>query len=162
MFASLTDSVGAKQSNDSSTQKQEVQCDEEHAKYSECSANLTATQQNRIWRRVDLRLIPIITIMYLLAFMDRGRRSRRNDMDAFISCLSSGNIGATAGIFSLLIFRIIPLGNAKLDGLSTQLRLTGDKYNIALVSETVDTRLKRLLRHSCTDSVHGRKFPSQP
>ncbi|KAF9234658.1 MFS general substrate transporter [Melanogaster broomeanus] len=62
----------------------------------ECSAApaLTAEQEVKLWRRIDLRLMPIITLMYLLSFMDRG--------------------------------------NAKLDGLLTQLNLTGNKYNIAL------------------------------
>ncbi|KAF9234656.1 MFS general substrate transporter [Melanogaster broomeanus] len=59
---------------------------------------LTAEQEVKLWRKIDLRLIPIITLMYLLSFMDRGN-----------------------------------IGNAKLDGLVTQLNLTGDKYNIALM-----------------------------
>ncbi|KIJ64862.1 hypothetical protein HYDPIDRAFT_153698 [Hydnomerulius pinastri MD-312] len=58
---------------------------------------LTPEQEARLWRRIDLRLMPIITLMYLLSFMDRGN-----------------------------------IGNAKLDGLITQLNLTGNKYNIAL------------------------------
>ncbi|KIM57697.1 hypothetical protein SCLCIDRAFT_129929 [Scleroderma citrinum Foug A] len=52
-------------------------------------------QESRLWRKVDLRLMPMIALMYLLCFMDRG--------------------------------------NAKLDGLTTQLHLTGNQYNIALV-----------------------------
>ncbi|KAF8125325.1 MFS general substrate transporter [Boletus edulis] len=64
-----------------------------------CPIKLTAAQERRIWRRIDLRLMPIITIIYLLSFMDRGN-----------------------------------IGNAKLDGLMTQLKLTGDKYNIALTA----------------------------
>ncbi|KAF9230452.1 major facilitator superfamily domain-containing protein [Melanogaster broomeanus] len=65
----------------------------------ECSvaAALTAEQEVKLWRKIDLRLLPIITLMYLLSFMDRGN-----------------------------------IGNAKLDGLMTQLNLTGNKYNIAL------------------------------
>ncbi|KAF9234659.1 major facilitator superfamily domain-containing protein [Melanogaster broomeanus] len=65
----------------------------------ECSIApvLTAEQEAKLWRRIDLRLMPIITLMYLLSFMDRGN-----------------------------------IGNAKLDGLLTQLNLTGNKYNIAL------------------------------
>ncbi|KAF9234657.1 MFS general substrate transporter [Melanogaster broomeanus] len=65
----------------------------------ECSVApaLTAEQEGKLWRRIDLRLMPIITVMYLLSFMDRGN-----------------------------------IGNAKLDGLLTQLNLTGNKYNIAL------------------------------
>ncbi|KAF7315948.1 MFS general substrate transporter [Mycena indigotica] len=58
---------------------------------------LTPEEERRIWRKVDLRLMPILSILYLFSFMDRGN-----------------------------------IGNAKLDGLVTQLHLTGDKYNIAL------------------------------
>ncbi|KIJ64861.1 hypothetical protein HYDPIDRAFT_40046 [Hydnomerulius pinastri MD-312] len=58
---------------------------------------LTPEQEKRLWRKVDLRLMPILSLMYLLSFMDRGN-----------------------------------IGNAKLDGLTTQLHLTGNKYNIAL------------------------------
>ncbi|KAF9220040.1 MFS general substrate transporter [Gyrodon lividus] len=58
---------------------------------------LTAEQETKLWRKIDLRLIPIISLMYLLSFMDRGN-----------------------------------IGNAKLDGLLTQLHLTGNRYNIAL------------------------------
>ncbi|KAJ7049979.1 MFS general substrate transporter [Mycena amicta] len=58
---------------------------------------LSEEEERRLWRKVDLRLMPILSIMYLFSFMDRGN-----------------------------------IGNAKLDGLVTQLNLTGDKYNIAL------------------------------
>lgn len=33
---------------------------------------LTAEEEKRLWRKVDLRLMPILSAMYLLAFMDRG------------------------------------------------------------------------------------------
>ncbi|KAF8838719.1 MFS general substrate transporter [Paxillus ammoniavirescens] len=59
----------------------------------------TPEQERKLWRRIDLRLLPIITVMYLFSFMDRG---------------------------------VVVLGNAKLDGLVTQLNLTGNKFNIAL------------------------------
>ncbi|KAF8184699.1 MFS general substrate transporter [Pholiota molesta] len=55
---------------------------------------LTEEQERKLWRKVDLRLMPILSLMYLLSFLDRG--------------------------------------NAKLQGLTTQLHLTGNKYNIAL------------------------------
>ncbi|KAF9234655.1 MFS general substrate transporter [Melanogaster broomeanus] len=58
---------------------------------------LTPEQEKRLWRKVDLRLMPILSLMYLLSFMDRGN-----------------------------------IGNAKLEGLTTELHLTGNKYNIAL------------------------------
>ncbi|KIJ14025.1 hypothetical protein PAXINDRAFT_13146 [Paxillus involutus ATCC 200175] len=59
---------------------------------------LTTAQETKLWRKIDLRLIPIIALMALLSTMDRGS-----------------------------------MGNAKLDGLITQLNLTGDKFNVALM-----------------------------
>ncbi|KAH9914907.1 MFS general substrate transporter [Epithele typhae] len=58
---------------------------------------LTAEQEKRLWRKIDLHLVPILTLMYLCSFLDRGN-----------------------------------IGNAKLQGLTTQLDLTGNRYNIAL------------------------------
>uniref|UniRef100_A0A8H7XRE6 MFS general substrate transporter n=1 Tax=Psilocybe cubensis TaxID=181762 RepID=A0A8H7XRE6_PSICU len=58
---------------------------------------LTPEEESRLWQKVDLRLMPILALMYLLSFMDRGN-----------------------------------IGNAKLQGLLTQLDLTGNRYNIAL------------------------------
>ncbi|KAG7443263.1 MFS general substrate transporter [Guyanagaster necrorhizus] len=55
---------------------------------------LTEEQEKKLWRKIDLRLMPILSLMYLFSFLDRG--------------------------------------NAKLQGLTTQLNLDGNKYNIAL------------------------------
>ncbi|TFY51077.1 hypothetical protein EVJ58_g10754 [Rhodofomes roseus] len=33
---------------------------------------LTPEQERKLWRKVDLRILPILTIMYLCSFMDRG------------------------------------------------------------------------------------------
>ncbi|KAI5984054.1 major facilitator superfamily domain-containing protein [Pisolithus albus] len=52
-------------------------------------------RERKLWRKIDLRLVPIISSMYLFSFMDRG--------------------------------------NAKLEGLMTQLHLTGSQFNVALV-----------------------------
>ncbi|KAH9919552.1 MFS general substrate transporter [Fomitopsis serialis] len=59
--------------------------------------SLTPEQEAKLWRKVDWHILPILTIMYLCSFLDRGN-----------------------------------IGNAKLQGLTTQLDLTGNKYNIAL------------------------------
>lgn len=32
----------------------------------------TAEEEKKLWRKVDLRLMPILALMYLLSFMDRG------------------------------------------------------------------------------------------
>ncbi|TCD71732.1 hypothetical protein EIP91_005498 [Steccherinum ochraceum] len=58
---------------------------------------LTPEEEARVWRKVDMKLMPILTLMYLASFLDRGN-----------------------------------IGNAKLQGLTDQLHLTGNKYNIAL------------------------------
>ena len=33
---------------------------------------LTPTQESKLWRKMDLRLLPILSFIYLMAFMDRG------------------------------------------------------------------------------------------
>ncbi|KZT63330.1 hypothetical protein DAEQUDRAFT_770719 [Daedalea quercina L-15889] len=58
---------------------------------------LSPEQQRRLWRKVDMRILPILSVMYLCCYLDRGN-----------------------------------IGNAKLEGLMTQLDLTGNRYNIAL------------------------------
>ncbi|KAJ8474823.1 hypothetical protein ONZ51_g6965 [Trametes cubensis] len=59
--------------------------------------NLTAEEEKRLWRKIDMRLIPISTALYLVSYVDRSN-----------------------------------IGNAKLQGLITQLDLTGNRYNIVL------------------------------
>jgi hypothetical protein len=29
-------------------------------------------QEKRLWRKIDLRLMPMLTLMYLVSFLDRG------------------------------------------------------------------------------------------
>ena len=62
---------------------------------------LTPEQEKKLWRKVDMRILPILTIMYLCSFMDRGehylqRRMKRADWN------SIGNIGAS---FASAFFR---------------------------------------------------------
>lgn len=33
---------------------------------------LTPEQERKLWRKVDLRLMPILALMYLFSFLDRG------------------------------------------------------------------------------------------
>jgi len=58
---------------------------------------LSPEEERKLWRKIDLRLMPILSLMYLFSFLDRGN-----------------------------------IGNAKLQGLTDQLQLTGNRYNIAL------------------------------
>ncbi|KAI0365414.1 MFS general substrate transporter [Pilatotrama ljubarskyi] len=67
---------------------------------------LTASQERQMWRKVDMKLIPLVTTMYLVAFVDKTN-----------------------------------IGNAKLQGLTSQLQLTGHKFNIILT-------LNFFVRHS--------------
>ncbi|EFI27314.1 hypothetical protein CC1G_14786 [Coprinopsis cinerea okayama7 len=59
----------------------------------------------RLWRKVDLKLLPILTVMYLFSFMDRA------------------NIGA---------FDIIAQVAIADEGLEEELNMTGSQYNLAL------------------------------
>lgn len=54
---------------------------------------------NKILRKIDYRLIPMLTLLYLLSFLDRGN-----------------------------------IGNAKIEGLSEDLGLTGAQYNWCLTA----------------------------
>ncbi|KAJ3565341.1 hypothetical protein NP233_g7691 [Leucocoprinus birnbaumii] len=58
---------------------------------------LSPEEEGKLWRKIDIRLMPILTLMYLLSFLDRGN-----------------------------------IGNARLQGLTSQLHLAGQEYNIAL------------------------------
>ncbi|KAF9233958.1 major facilitator superfamily domain-containing protein [Melanogaster broomeanus] len=61
---------------------------------------LTAEQETKLWRKIDLSVIPIITFMFLFSFTDRGL--------------------------------------AAIDGLMTQLNLTGTQFNTVLVDADWD------------------------
>ncbi|TIA04214.1 MFS general substrate transporter [Aureobasidium pullulans] len=54
---------------------------------------------NKILRKIDMRLVPMLTILYLLSFLDRGN-----------------------------------IGNAKIEGLAEDLKLTGAEYNWCLTA----------------------------
>lgn len=69
---------------DPSTQKDDVLYDDEPVKDDVCAVNLSATQEKRVWRRIDLRLIPIITVMYLFSFMDRGMYIQQIGLRVFV------------------------------------------------------------------------------
>lgn len=33
---------------------------------------LTVEEENKLWRKIDLRLLPILSLIYLFSFLDRG------------------------------------------------------------------------------------------
>ncbi|KIJ14037.1 hypothetical protein PAXINDRAFT_13153 [Paxillus involutus ATCC 200175] len=83
-------------------QKKEIYGSKERMEHNVAAPALTVAQETKLWRRIDLRLLPVITLIYLLCSMDRGN-----------------------------------IGNATLEGLLTQLNLTGNKFNIALMMYSI-------------------------
>ncbi|CDR48538.1 RHTO0S18e02256g1_1 [Rhodotorula toruloides] len=61
------------------------------------SRMFTPAEEKKLYRKVDLRIMPILSLLYLLSFMDRGN-----------------------------------IGNARLEGLEKDLKLTSQQYNTAL------------------------------
>lgn len=43
-----------------------------HSYSDECPPVLTAEEEKRLWRKVDMRLIPISVLLYLMSYLDRG------------------------------------------------------------------------------------------
>ncbi|KAF9230001.1 hypothetical protein BU15DRAFT_84194 [Melanogaster broomeanus] len=78
-------------------QKKETGASSDEQLDSSVARILTAQQEAKLYRKIDWMLMPIITLMYLLCFMDRGS-----------------------------------IGNATVEGMMTQLNLTGNRYNMAL------------------------------
>lgn len=37
--------------------------------------SLSPEEEKRLWRKIDRRLMPILAIMYLMSFLDRGKKS---------------------------------------------------------------------------------------
>ncbi|KAI5990302.1 MFS general substrate transporter [Pisolithus orientalis] len=80
-------------------------------------------RERRLWWKIDFRLVPMISLMYLFSFMDRG--------------------------------------NAKLEGLTTQLHLTGSRYNVALVSGIMaSTRHVFLTKLNVVRVLHSKLSPT--
>ncbi|KAH8811087.1 major facilitator superfamily domain-containing protein [Xylogone sp. PMI_703] len=65
--------------------------------YSPDDVDFSMVDEAKTLRKMDIRLIPMLAILYLLSFLDRGN-----------------------------------IGNAKIQGLTKDLHLSGDEYNIAL------------------------------
>lgn len=36
---------------------------------------LSAEEEKKLWRKIDFRLMPILSLMYLCSFLDRGKKS---------------------------------------------------------------------------------------
>lgn len=77
------------------TSEKSVQCDK--VQYAPTFQDNDYPEDRRITRKVDFRLLPILTLLYLLSFLDRSN-----------------------------------IGNAKIDGLVTDLDISASAYNTAL------------------------------
>jgi hypothetical protein len=78
------------------------------------SIEFTAAREKAILRKMDRRLIPMLAVLYLLSFLDRGN-----------------------------------IGNAKIQGLTTDLGLSSKQYNLcrksAFLNRTIHAWIVRLL-----------------
>jgi hypothetical protein len=81
----------------------------------ESITNPTGINEKALLWKLDLRLLPPLTLLYLLSFLDRS-----NSMRPFPRFLI------------MLQLLISPVGNAKLDGLTKDLHITGNQYLFAL------------------------------
>ena len=54
---------------------------------------LSAEQEKKLYRKIDLWLMPILTLMYLFAFLDRGASTELVRATAKTNRSSAGNIG---------------------------------------------------------------------
>lgn len=53
---------------------------------------LTPEEEAKAWRKIDIRLMPILALLYLFSYLDRGA-SHSSQLLARISPSSVGNIG---------------------------------------------------------------------
>lgn len=67
------------------------------SKTTESEVTLDPGQEKRLLRKLDIHVLPMISVLYMLAFVDR-----------------------------------INIGNAKIQGLDEDLKMTGNEYNVAL------------------------------
>lgn len=74
-------------------------------------ADFDAKERRRILRKIDYRLVPLLGVIYLIAFIDRGNSKFH---------------------FSSSTHLTITVGNAKIAGMEEDLNLIGMRYNAAL------------------------------
>jgi hypothetical protein len=74
--------------------------------------DFSMVDENKTLRKMDTRLIPVLAILYLLSFLDRGKI---NNLQTMKWLTRQGNIG-----------------NAKIQGLVDDLGLSGHEYNMCL------------------------------
>lgn len=45
---------------------------------------LNAEEERRVWRKIDKRLIPISTLLYLVSYLDRGSIGEPRDLNTYL------------------------------------------------------------------------------
>ena len=87
----------------------------------------TPCAEAKLWRKVDWHILPILTVGVGILL----RRSQR----ILIFDFTKATLVSVDPLIITSVHRgsVFYSGNAKLQGLTTQLDLTGNKYNIALV-----------------------------
>ena len=76
-----------------------------------------AINEKRLLRKIDLRLLPAVGILYLLSFLDRSNGRFRP--------------GPNSALYSEGVFvdaKVITVGNARIEGLLVDLSMTGEEY----------------------------------
>jgi hypothetical protein len=103
----------------------------------------------KLWRKVDMKLLPILTVMYLFSFMDRGMFCDLESLSCVTDLFCVANIGRHLYLFFLITDATCHLsGNARLQGLETELKMRGSQFNLALVSVSSPRPFSASLTHS--------------
>jgi len=97
---------------------------------------LTPEEEARAWRKIDLRLVPILSLIYLVCSLGTGASSRLFPLASGSYLIERCRKHRLVHIHGFLDRGEAdnPPGLAKLQGLTEELELTGSKYNTALVS----------------------------
>ena len=106
-----------------------------------CSSipTLSPEQQRRLWRKIDLQILPILSALYLCCYLDRGTVIiwPRHSVRTLMNFRRNNRYDLVLALGLSGMYRNPGEGNAKLEGMITQLNLTGNKYNVALVCYAV-------------------------
>ena len=54
---------------------------------------LSPEEEKKLWRKIDFRLMPILSLMYLFSFLDRGKKNYLIILSYYWGLMAVGNIG---------------------------------------------------------------------
>lgn len=135
--SSATEIVEAVRTEQYATQTDDVQKPPEKSADLLCSIipTLSPEQQRRLWRKIDLRILPVLSALYLCCYLDRGTAIiwPRHSIRTLTNFRRNHRYELVLALGLSRMYRNPGEGNAKLEGMITQLNLTGNKYNVALV-----------------------------